>query len=68
MGKVVKMPAASRPRQISSLMPKSRNGTAWVSPPPVMSPGASFPDPALGRAVTDPGSEASGSVVSPLII
>jgi hypothetical protein len=26
MGKVVKMPAASRPEQIASLTPRSRNG------------------------------------------
>ena len=32
MGKVVKMPAASRPEQIASLMPRSRNGTALVPP------------------------------------
>ena len=28
MGKVVTMPAAARPEQIASLMPKSLNGTA----------------------------------------
>jgi hypothetical protein len=28
MGNVVRMPAAARPEQIASLMPKSLNGTA----------------------------------------
>ena len=32
MGKVVKMPAASRPEQIASLMPKSRNGRRASAP------------------------------------
>ena len=31
MGNVVRMPAAARPEQIASLMPKSLNGTAWES-------------------------------------
>ena len=31
IGKVVRMPAAARPELISSLMPKSRNGTASVA-------------------------------------
>ena len=41
MGKVVKMPAASRPEQIASLMPKSRKGTALV--------------PSAVEAASDPG-------------
>jgi hypothetical protein len=31
MGNVVRMPAAARPEQIASLMPKSLNGTARES-------------------------------------
>jgi hypothetical protein len=31
MGNVVRMPAAARPEQIASLMPKSLNGTACGS-------------------------------------
>jgi hypothetical protein len=50
MGKVVKMPAASRPEQIASLIPRSRNGTALVPP---------------GRAVTASGSASGASVSSP---
>ena len=53
MGKVVKMPAASRPEQIASLMPKSRNGTACVSA-------------RSGRAVTNPADVAGSCVSSPL--
>ena len=51
MGKVVKMPAASRPEQIASLMPKSRNGTALVP---------------SGVAASDPGGGSGASVSSPL--
>jgi len=51
IGKVVTMPAASRPELIASLMPKSRNGTASVFS------GVSV---LVGRAVTD------ASVSSPL--
>ena len=66
MGKVVKMPAASRPEQISSRMPRSRNGTAGVMPPLLAGLAASLPAPVPGRAVTDPGERAGACASSPL--
>src|SRR5271165_6626141 len=62
------MPAASRPEQISSLMPRSRNGTACapLSAGPATGPAASPPGPEPGRAVTDPGDGAGACASSPL--
>src|SRR5271169_4221216 len=68
MGNVVKMPAASRPEQISSLIPRSRNGTACAAPSagPLVGSAASRPGSVPGKAVTDPGDGAGGCASSPL--